>query len=175
MAATNSNSLPPIRISMSDYTIPAAVPTAPYPPSPVESQYFYYGIPSHPRLVARSSFNVWVKPTGPEAYLLPKESTPIGLHPLREIWETTVGPDMVGYLDSKGVKWTSLDPVHMGYAGESSPPVIVWIGVVPGSLSAEEGVEVATHCKSILSAHDIDVHVEIRESMVIRSAGPKMQ
>jgi hypothetical protein len=43
---------------------------------------------------------------------------------------------MVGYLDSMGVKWTSLDPVRMGYAGESSPPVIVWMGVVPGSLSA---------------------------------------
>ncbi|GBE77162.1 hypothetical protein SCP_0100340 [Sparassis crispa] len=82
---------------------------------------------------------------------------------------------MVHYLDSKGVKCTSLDPVHMGYAGESSPPIIVWIGVVPGSLSAEDDVEVATHCKSILSAHDIDdVHVEIRESEVIRSAGPKM-
>jgi hypothetical protein len=147
---------------------------APYPPSPVESQYFYYGIPSQPPLVARSSLNVWLEPTGPEAYLLPKESSLIGLHPLREIWEATVGPAMVGYLDSKGVKWTSLDSVRMGYAGESSPPVIVWMGVVPGSLSAEEGVEVATHCKSILSAHDIDVHVEIRESMVIRSAGHKM-
>ena len=49
------------------------------------------------------------------------------------------------------------------------------MGVVPGSLSAEDGVEVATHCKSILSACNIDdVHVEIRESEVIRSAGPKM-
>jgi len=175
VAATNdSNSLPVICISMSGYTIPATVPTAPYPPSPVESQHYYYGIPSQPPLVARSSFNVWVKPTGPEAYLIPKESSPIGLHPLRVIWEATVGPAMVGYLDSKGVKWTSLDPVHMGCAGESSPPVIVWMGVVPGSLSAEEGVEVATHSKSILSAHGIDVHVEIRESMVTHSACPKM-
>jgi hypothetical protein len=63
----------------------------------------------------------------------------------------------------------------MGYASESSPPVIVWMGVIPGSLSAEDGVEIATHCKSILSAHGIDdVDVEIRESEVIRSAGPKM-
>src|SRR6266852_597688 len=37
--------------------------------------------------------------------------------------------------------------------------------------TAEDGVEVATRCRSILSAHDIDdVHVEIRESEVIRSA-----
>jgi len=82
---------------------------------------------------------------------------------------------MVAYLDAKGVKCTSLDPVHMGYAGESSPPAIIWVGVVPGSLSAEEGVEVATHLKAILSAHGIDdIHIEIREAEVIRSAGPKM-
>jgi hypothetical protein len=172
MAANDdSNSLPAIHAI---YTAPDVVPTAPYPPSPVESQYFYYGIPSQPPLVARSSLNVWLKPTGPEAYLLPKESSPIGLHPLREIWGATVGPTMVGYLDSKGVKWTSLDPVRMGYAGESSPPIIVWMGVVPGSISGEEGIKVTTHCKSILSAHDIDVHIEIRELMVIRSASPKM-
>ncbi|KIL61719.1 hypothetical protein M378DRAFT_82158, partial [Amanita muscaria Koide BX008] len=78
-------------------------------------------------------------------------------------------------LTTKGVKCTSLDPVCMGYAGESSPPVIVWMGVVPGSISAKDGVDVATHCKRILSAHDIDdVHVEIRELEVIRSANPKM-
>ncbi|KAG8744520.1 hypothetical protein FRC10_009972 [Ceratobasidium sp. 414] len=148
---------------MSGYTIPAAVPTAPYPPSPVESKYFYYGIPSQPSLVARSSTNAWVEPTGPEARLRPKQSNPVGSHPLQEIWGAT------------GVKWTSLDPVRVGYAGEASPPVIVWVGVVSGSLSAEDGVEVATRCKSILSAHHIDdVHVEIRQSEVTRSAGPNM-
>ncbi|KAN0135417.1 hypothetical protein V8E53_006696 [Lactarius tabidus] len=168
-AAIHPNSLPSSHVSLS------TVPTAPYPPSPVEAKYFYYGMPSQPLLVARSSANVWVEPTGPEAYLLPKESSPLGLHPLQEIWEATVGPAMIDYLDSKGVKCTSLDPVRMGYAGECSPPAIVWIGVLPGSLSAEDGVEVATHCKSILSASNInDVHVDIRESEVFRSAGPKM-
>ena len=59
----------------------------------------------------------------------------------------------------------------MGYAGESSLPVIIWMGVVPGCLSAEDGLDVATHCKSLLFARDIDdVHVKIRESEV--SAGP---
>ena len=155
--------------------MPAAVPTAPYPPSFVESRCYYYGLPSRPILVARSSPDVWLEPTGPEAYNLPKETHTIGLHPLREIWEATVGPAMVDYLDSMEIKWTSLDPVRMGYATDSSPPVIVWMGVVPGSLSAEEGIKVATHCKSILSAHDIDdVHVEIRESVVVRSAGPQL-
>ncbi|KAG7446143.1 uncharacterized protein BT62DRAFT_932507 [Guyanagaster necrorhizus] len=149
--------------------------SAPYPPSPVEARCFYYGLPSRPTLVARSSADIWVEPMGPEAYLIPKESSPVGLHPLREIWEATVGPAMIDYLDFKGVKMTSLDPVRMGYVDESSPPVIIWMGVVPGSLSAKDGVEVATHCKNILSAYNInDVHVEIRESEISYSAGPKM-
>ncbi|KAG8816620.1 hypothetical protein FRC19_011909 [Serendipita sp. 401] len=168
------NSPPASCVSLSSDNIPTAAPN-PYPPSPFEAKSYYYGLPSQPRLVARSSTDVWVEPTGPEAYLRPKESHPIGRHPLREIWEDKVGPAMVDYLDSKGVKWTSLDPVRMGYAGESSPLVIIWMGAVPGSLSAEDGIEVTTHCKSILSAHNIgDVHVEIRESVVTHSADPKM-
>ncbi|KAG8751901.1 hypothetical protein FRC14_007526 [Serendipita sp. 396] len=168
------NSPPASCVRLSGDNIPTAAPN-PYPPSPLEAKCYYYGLPSQPRLVARSSTDVWVEPTGPEAYLRPKESHPIGRHPLREIWEDKVGPAMVDYLGSKGVKWTSLDPVRMGYAGESSPPVIIWMGAVPGSLSAEDGIEVATHCKSILSAHNIDdVHVEIRESVVTHSADPKM-
>ena len=178
MATTNHlNPLPSLRGSLSNSTITAI----PYPPSPVEAKHFYYGIPSRPRLVARSSADVWVEPTGMEltgmeVYFIPKEASPIGLHPLREIWEASVGPAIVGYLDSKGVKWTSLDPVRIGYAeSDSSPPAIVWMGVVPGTLSAEDGIEVATHCKSILSAHGVnDTHVEIRESEVFHSAGPKM-
>ncbi|KAL4077479.1 hypothetical protein J3A83DRAFT_4185865 [Scleroderma citrinum] len=82
---------------------------------------------------------------------------------------------MVTYLDSQGVQWTSLDPVHIGFIGNLSPPAIVWMGVCPGSLSAEAGVEVAMHCKGLLSTHGIDdIHIKIRESEVFCSAGPKM-
>ncbi|KAL4071575.1 hypothetical protein V8B97DRAFT_1870846 [Scleroderma yunnanense] len=154
-------------------TYPPEVPTV---PSLVEARYFYYGLPSQPRLVARSSTYIWLEPTGLEAYPGEKELTPLGYdHPLQAIWEPIVGPAMVAYLDAQGVQWTSLDPVRIGSAGDLSPPVIVWIGVRPGSLSAEAGVEVAMHCKGLLSAHSIDdIHVEIRESEVFRSAGPKM-
>jgi len=176
MATTNdSNLLSTLHVSSSDYDIPAEDSAAPYPPSPLEAECFYYGIPSEPRLVARSTAEVWVEPWGLESFLTPKEASPVGSHPLQKIWEATVGPAMIVYLDSKEVKCTSLDPVRMGYAGDSSPPVIVWMGVLPGTLSAEDGIEVATRCKEILSAHAIDdVHVEIRESEVTHFAGPKM-
>lgn len=56
-----------------------------YPSSLMEANCYYYGLPSRPRLVARSSTNVWVQSTGFEAYLVPKEVRPIGLHPLQEV------------------------------------------------------------------------------------------
>ena len=163
---------------LSDHVSAANRSAAPRPPTLDEAKFYYYGLPSQPRLVARSSTFIYVKPTGPEAYHKPKEISPFtSSHPLRAIWEVTVGPAIVEYLNTAGANWTSLDPVRIGFIGGSSPLPIIWLGVVPDSLSATEGVEVATHCKGILSAHDIDdVHVEIRESEVVRSAsrGPKL-
>ncbi|KAK7691565.1 hypothetical protein QCA50_004964 [Cerrena zonata] len=78
---------------------------------------------------------------------------------------------MVAYLDSKGVKCTSLDTTRMGQAGDPSSPIIIWVGVIPGTISAEDGIGIATDCKNILTRHAFyDVHVEIRESEVTHSA-----
>ncbi|KAI6021757.1 hypothetical protein BKA83DRAFT_4055363, partial [Pisolithus microcarpus] len=61
---------------------------------------------------------IWFESTGAEAHLAPKEASPLGFHPLQEIWEATVGPTMACYLETKGVQCTSLDPVHMGYVDD---------------------------------------------------------
>ncbi|KAI0250099.1 hypothetical protein BJV78DRAFT_1347568 [Lactifluus subvellereus] len=72
------------------------------------------------------------------------------------------------------MKWTSTDVVCIGYIGESSAPIIIWIGVLPTSLSGDYGVVVVSKCLELLRENDIaDVEVEIRESVVTRSAGPK--
>ena len=154
-------------ISLATHNAPDE-PTAPRPPSAVEAKCYYYGLPSNPRLIARSSFDSWVKPRGPEAYLIPKELAPLGFgHPLGRVWESTVGPEIIRYLHSVDVKFSSLDVLRIGYAGDTSPPPIVWIGVLPGTLTAEIGVDVAVQCKNILSANGIDdVHIELRESEV---------
>lgn len=164
MTVANRDSLPS---SFSGHTAPGA-PTAPYPPSSVEAQYYYYGIHSGPRLVARSSTDLWVES---EARLKSKELHPLSSHPLQEIWEAAVGPAMISYLDAKGVKWTSLDPIRIGYADDHSTALpLIWIGVLPGSLTPEICVGVATGCKEILSTHGIHgVHVEIREPAVSHS------
>jgi hypothetical protein len=70
-------------------------------------------------------------------------------------------------LESMEVKWTSIDIVRIGYDGEPSAPVILWIGVIPVSLSGGDGIIVAHRCREILEEYRItDVDVEIRESVV---------
>ncbi|KDN36430.1 hypothetical protein RSAG8_10822, partial [Rhizoctonia solani AG-8 WAC10335] len=110
---------------------------------------------------------------GLQPYLNPKECSPVGPHHLNQVWEGIILPAMDEYLMGEGVQYTSLDPVRIGTADESSPPVIIWIGVIPGSLSAERGIEVAVHCRSILTNHTStldDIHIEIRASQVTYAA-----
>ena len=65
------------------------------------------------------------------------------------------------------MEWTSIDIVRIGPAKEYYRPVILWVGVTPGSLSHDDGLVVASKCKALLEEHDItDVDVEIRESVV---------
>ncbi|GBE80098.1 hypothetical protein SCP_0213010 [Sparassis crispa] len=112
-----------------------------------------------------------MKLTGAEAYLDPKELTPLGMHRLNEVWEDTVGPAMDSYLLEKKVQCTILRPLRIGIAGRPSPSTFILVGVNHGTLSAELGIEVAVHCRSILIQNNIDdMHVIICESKFTRSA-----
>lgn len=163
--------LSPLSSSMFDHDVLNPTATAPYAPSDVEAGSYYYGLRSTPRSVARSSCDVWMRPTGLEAYSIPKELTPLGTHRLNEAWEATIGPAMDCYLQEKQVRCNSMTPLRIGTVGQAFPPAVVLIGVDPGSLSRELGVEVAIRCHSILVDNGIDdVHVEIRESKSTLSA-----
>jgi hypothetical protein len=88
------------------------------------------------------------------------------------MWENDVCPAMIRYLDGKDVKYGSLLPLRIGYANDmASPPAVIFISVLPGTLSRELGIVHAVHCRNILVEHGIeDMHVEIRESTVTRAA-----
>ena len=155
---------------MSNHTVPTT-DSGPYVPSAVEKEHYYYGLPSMPPLIARSSSTVWMPPTGAEAYLEPKELAPLGQHRLEAVWDDVVGPAMVDYFKEKQVQWNSLHPLRIGIVGQAPPPAVIFVGVNPNSLSHELGIELAVHCHSILLSNDIeDMHVEIRESIVTSSA-----
>ncbi|KAJ7640781.1 hypothetical protein DFH06DRAFT_1429749 [Mycena polygramma] len=138
------------------------------PPSEREAITYYAGLPSGPLLA----------PTGPEAYRVIRELRPVPhTHALKKVWEVSLALEVHTLLDSIQVKWTSTDVMRIGNQGEPSNSflVVLWIGVMPGSLSGEDGVVVASKCRELLVKYDItDVDVEIRESVVTRSAGPKL-
>jgi len=165
MLETDQNVHPTILIAMASHAVPDPPTNAPYIPSEVEAKHYFYGLPSKPRLIARSNADVWMRPTGPEAYLEPKELTPLGIHRLNGVWEDIVGPAMDTYLLEKQVQCSIMNPLRIGIAGKPSPPAFILVGVNPGSLSAELGIKVAIHCHSILLQNDIDdIHIIICES-----------
>ena len=142
----------------------------------LEANTYYYGLPSQPVLVARTGTTPW-RPPSPGPWMHPKrrDLRPVGNHALKEVWEGNLALRIHALLDSMNVKWTSTDVVRIGKAEESTVPVILWIGVIPASLSGDDGVIVAFECRKLLEEIDItDVDVEIRESVVTRSAGPKL-
>lgn len=75
--------------------------------------------------------------------------------------------EVIAVLDSMKVKLTSIDVVRIRIPEQSHFPVVIWIGVTPGSVSGEDGVVAVTKCRELLEKHDLtDVEVEIRESEV---------
>ncbi len=147
--------------------------SAPSPTSRIsaeEAKLYYYGLPSRPVLVARTTTTPWEMPTGPEVYLKPKELRVVGRHKIVDVWNDNMAGKVFAILDENKVQVTSIDLVRFGYyPGEPSGGVIVWIGVQPGSLSQEGGHDVAHQCKRVLSDNGLtDVDVEIRESIVYR-------
>ncbi|GBE88907.1 hypothetical protein SCP_1403150 [Sparassis crispa] len=166
------------------------------PVSYLEAKYYYYRLYSKPVLMARTGYWTWIfasiysdpiclttfrdsdskrnlqgtdtwePPTDPEAYLPCKELRPISSnHPLNAVWDN-LAPRILNILDSKGVKWTSMDIVRISFTGEYVAPIVVWIGIKPGTLSGEDGLAAVKECKQVLMANEIlDVEVEIHESV----------
>lgn len=168
--SANEDRAPRLHITLTSPP-PNPAPNGPSVPSVDEAKLRYYGIPSMPRFIARSSFDSWVVPTGMEAYLQPRELRPVGQHRLCDIWEGGLHVAVEDYLRQRSVVYTSVDPVRLWVVGEDAAPVIIWVGVEPGSLSHADGVDVAVGLRGILLANSIeDVHVEIRECVVSASA-----
>ena len=149
-------------------------PTPPYL-SDVESRFYYSGLPSKPALIARTGSALWEVPTGPETYPREKELGVVGRHAINDMWRV-LAPKVRDILNKAQVEWTSIDVVRIGYVDEHPAPVVLWIGIYPGSqVTYTVNYETAVQCKDLLLQHDInDVEVEMRHSEVIRCAGPQL-
>lgn len=113
-------------------------------------------------------------PTGPEAYRQLKELRPVFHHKINIVWEE-LGPKVCQLLDKDELVWTSIDVVRFKVEKEPVGPVVLWIGVIPETLSAKDARTSAAGCLELLQQFDIaDVEVEFRNSIYIRSAGPSL-
>jgi len=146
----------------------------PWTVSELEANSYYAGLPSNPVLVYRTSTTPWEQPTGPEAYRELKELKPVFNHEIANVWNV-LGPKVCDSLDFEQVTWTSIDVVRFAKVGEAPGPVVLWIGVMPQSLSGEDAHTAAIRCLQLLESFQLtDVEVEFRESVVTRSVGPKL-
>ena len=151
-------------------------PTHPSPVSEEEAKYYYAGLEDFTptiTLVARTGTTPWEMPTGPEPYHKPKEVRfGSSSHPLKEAMIEGLYSKLIALLDSMEVKWTTVDVVRIGFVEEYPTwfdpfPVILWVGVSPGSLSRSDGVIAAFKCREALVERGItDVDVEIAERVV---------
>lgn len=92
-----------------------------------------------------------------------------GDHPIQDRWDE-IGELIYKYLESRNVKWTSIDPVCFAEAGEDVSYVgapYIWIRVLPETLAFDDAKAAAEGCKDILAREGFpDVEIAFRESVV---------
>lgn len=119
----------------------------------------------------------WPERSGRQAWRYFREARPVyGHHHCTGSW-LEIGTDIYKFLDSCGIKRTSIDPVTFANAGETTPfcPLLIWIGVKPKTLLFEDAVTAANAIQGILSQAGFpEIEVAFRESEVTHSAGPKL-
>ena len=98
---------------------------------------------------------------------------------LNSIWDDTVGPQVRDIVKAHQINWTSINPARFfthGPSGEegkgSLGPVVIWVGVSPGSTSAATADNVSQDILALLLRYGVnDVVVEWREAVPQTLAG----
>ncbi|KAK1969321.1 hypothetical protein LY78DRAFT_630161 [Colletotrichum sublineola] len=141
-------------------------------PTGPERDWFYIGLPSRPKLVARSSSTPFH--FHGDAWSLDRKALAVvGDHPIVGKWNDEPSPlrnKILGILAEQDVDWQAIDILRIGYNDEREKPVIVSISVSVHT-SWETGSQVARECREALVEHELgDVHCEIKESVLFNLA-----
>ena len=163
-----------------------ATPVSSFAPDAYEKKSYYNGITNdgdHPILVYRSHYEStpFPKPSGRHAHIPVKTLRGVFDTPLNKAWPV-VGPKICEILKSFNLRRWSVDPArfftHGSDGGEAQGtlgPVVVWIGVMPGSTTPETAHEVSKEILALLHKNDVDdVVVEFREAETQQLAGPPL-
>lgn len=130
-----------------------------HPPTPEERDLYYYGLPSCPKLVARSSTKVWQKSimtSGTYSSLCPKVLRPAGQHPVfNRLWNDATSSLRTQILQTikSAPDWAAVDIMRVGLPDDLHTTLL--ISVKPDSLTWERGYDIALQCKKISEQHEI--------------------
>lgn len=142
---------------------------SPSPPSDREAVSYYRGLPSCPRLVARSSTHAWEDPSRSSLPVITGKSLrPAGGDPLlHRLWNDATSSLRIHIVEAlSAADWTAVDILRVGCDGDFNTTLLV--SVKPASLSWTQAHPITLRCKGILEEHGIHyVHCEIRESIVV--------
>lgn len=157
-----------------------------YTPDEYERIEYYNGVTEsgdQPVLVYRSDFltRPFPKPTGRFAYPAVKSIRGVFDTSLNKCWGW-VGPQICDLIKARNISASSVDPArfftHGDLGGEEKGtlgPVVIWIGVIPGSTSADVAHDVSQEILDILQKNGVDdAVVEWREAVWQRLAGPPL-
>jgi hypothetical protein len=155
-------------------------------PDEYERTSYYNGITGdgdHPGLVYRSDFltTPFPKPVGRHAHIPVKSLRGVFDTPLNDVWDA-VGPQIRDLIKARKIDWSSIDPARFfthaplgEEANGSLGPVVIWVGVIPGSTSADTAHEVSQEILTLLRKNGVDgIVVEWREAVPQRLAGPPL-
>ena len=158
-------------------------PFSQYTPDDYERTSYYNGITGnsdHPELVYRSDLltTLFPKPVGRYAHVPVKSLRGVFDTPLNGVWHT-VGPQIRDLIKAQRINWSSVDPARFFTQGEeekgSLGPVVIWVGVIPGSTSSETAHKVSQEILALLRKNGVeDAVVEWREAVPHRLAGPPL-
>ena len=115
---------------------------------------------------------------GRHAHLPTKSVQSVYNTPLNKVWDT-VGPQIRDLVKDRQVRYSSIDPVRFVTYGEDDVgtlgPVVIWVGVYPGSTSPDTAHEVSQDILALLVQNGVqDAVVEWREAVPLKLAGPAL-
>lgn len=132
-----------------------------------EAEGYYAGLLSPRLLIYRTGTTPWRRPTGPEARPMEKEFRSAYGHPSARVWEDNLGLKICNCLDLHRVDYATVSLGRFAYEEEALGPVVLWIEVMPKSLSGHDAYTAAAGCLKVLESYELtDVEVELSELKV---------
>lgn len=149
-------------------------------PSKEENEDYYYGLPSQPVLVARSSGSEWTPKChrGRWGFLIQKYLSNVGEHKIIDMWNA-VGALRNSILTAiRPLQWHAIDILRIGYEPSDTYPnlhlqrtVTVFVTVEPGTATWEQAHPITMRCEEILRRAGIfDVDCDIKEGQLLTTS-----